>query len=217
MMAGGFDGVKKELKEKARFAMEYAKKFLRERSPREKQMVMAFLLAVFIFFDYWLLIHPVANVFQRHLSDAPALSFEIKSLKEDRTNQASIEAAHARAKNRLEETEKKFIAPHEASLFLENLSKLALDAGVKIITMRPAENPVKARSKTANPYTPFSVNVSALGGTHAIGKYLAGLESYGTFVRVTDMKIMPNAQEAKKHLVELELTAYRKEGLKNFR
>jgi Tfp pilus assembly protein PilO len=211
-MPGTLEAVRKELKEKARFAMEYAKKFLRERNPREKQMVMALLLSVFIFCDYWLLIHPVANVFQHHLSDAPALSFEIQSLKEDQRNQAVIQTAYERAKERLEAAEKRFVLLHETSLFLENLSKLALDSGVKIITMRPLENPVKSKTKSKDPYTPLSVSISALGGTHEIGKYLTRLETYETFVKVTDMKIMPNAQDVKKQLLELELTAYRKEG-----
>jgi len=106
----------------------------------------------------------------------------------------------------LTEKEKMFVAPGEIPSLFENLSKLAQNSGLKIISLKPANSP---EGDSGN-YQRIPIRISALAGTHELGKFLAELEGGGTFFRVTDLKIVANTSDIRRHSIDLSLEACRK-------
>ncbi len=213
-MAASFKDFSKSIEDKLKLWLALLNKFINERNPREKQLIIALGLIGIIFFDYWILINPVIKTYMHINTESEPLEAEYKMLHNDQKNKKFIEKNWNQAKSNLEISEKRFIAPNEMPTFLENLSKLAFDSGVKVISLEPIEKPQKSSKKAAAElYASVPIRMSAIGGTHEFGKFLSLLENNPTFIKVTDMKISHNTSEDRKHNFELDIEVYRKEGV----
>lgn len=205
--------IRKVTEDKIKLALVLLQKFINERNPREKQMIIIFGILGIIFFDYWLFINPVVKVFTKNLSQSGALESELRGLKDDQKNKQRIEQNWNQTEEKLEQSEKRFIPPNEMPAFLENISKLALDSGVKVMSLQPFEKPGKGNAKeSSSPYSGMSIKISAIGGTHEFGKFLSLLETNPTFIKVIALRISHNTMDDRKHTLELSIEVYRKEA-----
>src|SRR5690349_11904608 len=123
MAPSSFKETSKTIEDKLKLWVALLNKFIAERNPREKQMIIVLGLIAIIFLDYWLLINPVIKTYTRVSTESAPLDMELKGLKDDRKNQKFIEKNWNQAKENLEASEKRFVAPNEMPAFLENLSK----------------------------------------------------------------------------------------------
>ena len=168
-------------------------------------IVMAALL--FIALDYFIFVQPISQAFLKTGPELASLKRARQILKEDKNNQDMIEKNWKIVTERLTAEEKRFVAPNGLPALLENLSKLAQDSGVKIISLKPVEGPSAAK---ATPFTRVPIELKAVAGTHELGRLLERLEGGPTFFRVTDMKITASQTESNKHSVELLFETYRR-------
>lgn len=190
-------------------AWEKAANFFNGRNTREKVMILVLAACSVVFLDYWALIHPVVTVFGDTLPNVAALESEVHSYRSDRTNQDKIKHEWTQAKERMAETEKSFVAPDGLSALLENLSKLAQESGVKILTLNTGEPEEAGQTRR---YARVPIRLSAVAGTHNLGEFLTRLESGQTFFKVVDLKIKAQPSDAKRHWVEMTLQVYRRSG-----
>ncbi|OIO37942.1 MAG: hypothetical protein AUJ72_03495 [Candidatus Omnitrophica bacterium CG1_02_46_14] len=214
-MADPLKNISKVVEDKLKLWLALVNKFISERNPREKQMVIALGLIGALFFDYWILIHPVVKTYLRVAAESAPLETEYKNLKDDQKNEKFIKKNWEQAKLDLELLERRFIAPNETPAFLENISKLALNSGVKVMSLQPLDNPnknSKKKEQTGSPYTPILIRMSAIGGTHEFGKFLSALENNQTFIRVMTMKMSPNSADDRRHSLDLDIEVYRREA-----
>ncbi len=188
--------------------IEKAVNFFNGRNTREKVMIIILGAALVIFFDYWVLIHPVVNVFRNTLPDLAALESELKSYRDDQNNKGRIEKEWLGSKKETSEKERSFVAPDELPSLLENLSKVALESGVKILSLKTGES---EESGNTHRYARVPIHISAVAGTHELGAFLSRLESGQTFFKVLDLKIKAQGpSEPKRHIVDAVLQVYRR-------
>lgn len=200
----------KELRERVGQRRDKAVLTMNSRTSREKKLILAFAAAILIVIDYFVLLHPTIDTFMRV---SPALSearVRLDGLRDDRKNAELIERKWTQMRERLDTTEKRFIAPGEIPRLLENLSQLAQESNVKILTLRP----VDVADPEPGPYVKIPIRISALAGTHELGAFLARLEGAQTFFRVTDLKIKEYPPDPHRHSVDLRLEGYRR-GLRS--
>lgn len=181
--------------------------FFNNRNTREKIMIIALAACLVVFLDYWLFIHPVVQVFSNTLPQLNLLESDSRSYKLDIQNREKIKESWAAAKAKLAENELQFVAPDELPALLENLSRLALNSNVKILSLKTGE-PQEAGS--SGRYTRVPVRMSAVAGTHELGNFLSRLESGKTFFNVEDLKITAQQTDPKRHQAELVLEVYRR-------
>ena len=211
MAAASNQEIKKTVGDKIKLWLILWNRFITERNPREKQMIIALGLSGIIFLDYWILIDPVVKTYLQVNSKSAPLEAELKDLKDAQKNRKLIEKNWNQAKTNLEMSEKRFIGVNEMPTFLENLSKLALDSGVKVISLQPLELPKKNTKKASiDPYTGVPIRMSAIAGTHEFGRFLSSLENNTPFIKVTDIKISSNPPDDRRHRLELDIEVYRK-------
>ena len=213
MAAASFKEFSKLIADKIKLGLVLLQKFINERNPREKQMIIVLSILGIIFLDYWFLINPVVKIFTNNYSQFKMLQNKFQELSNDQKNKKVIEKNWNQIKEKLGQTEKCFVAPDEMPAFLENISKLAQNSGVKVLSLQPLENLEKSNKKDVNPYTGLLIKMSAVGGTHEFGKFLFWLETNPTFIKVTDPRISANSVDDRKHLLELTIEVYRKETL----
>ena len=198
---------KSVFRQRAEEAWEKGANFFNSRNTREKVMLLVLAACTVIFLDYWILIHPVVQVFRDTLPNLAALESDARSYRSDQANREKIEADWTRAKDQAAETEKSFVAPDGLPALLENLSKLAQGSGVKILSLKTGEAEEVGQSRR---YTRVPIFLSAVAGTHNLGDFLAHLESGKTFFRVTDLKIKAQPPDGKRHGIEMTLEVYRR-------
>ncbi|MBI4352710.1 MAG: type 4a pilus biogenesis protein PilO [Candidatus Omnitrophica bacterium] len=178
------------------------------RNLREKKMLAALAAAFLLFLDYSLLLQPLLGGFGKAAPEIARLKNEVGGLKDDEKNKDLIVKAWNQTKAKIEEARRQFVTSHEVPALFEDLSKLALSSGVKILSLRPIDI---ASPQGTDPYFRVPIKVSALAGAHELGGFMAKLETAPLFFRVTDLRIAENISDPKKHLVELGLDAYRVE------
>ena len=179
--------------------------FVNARSARERLFIIVFSLIFVLFADVfgWLL--PVSQLLTHRLSLISAAQTELDSLKDDKQNEALIRKKWDSIQKELMDNETRLSSGQVSSL-LENLSKLATESGVKIVSLKPTETSPPAGKK----YFAVPVQISAVAGTHELGMFLEKMEAGGTFFTITDIKISANPVNERKHAIEMMTETYRK-------
>lgn len=181
--------------------------FINSRNPREKIMFVFLFIAAVFAIDYILLVQPIVNLFMNELPLQKSLKAELVELKEDQKNKENIQKNYVELKTRFEEILATFIENDQVPELLENLSKIASDAGVRIVTIKPSPE------STVDSIPGFSllpIEMTASSGTHALGNFLYRLESDKMFYRVEGLSIQANPAEPGKHQITVRLETYRK-------
>ena len=183
--------------------------FLNNRNAREKYLLIAF-FGVFLFVvDYYVWLAPVFKVYGEVAPKIPPLKEELKALQDDEKNKDAIRQKSEDAKRELAEKDRLFVAPDETPALLENLSKQAQRAGVKITSLEPSDVPPVRGAKSS--YSLLPIQVKAAAGTHELGAFLSNLETGGTFFQIEELRIASNPANERKHTVELSMEAYKRE------
>ncbi|GEM_PF-1074183 len=207
---------------KLRPLIEKASAFFSARNTREKAMLVIFAAAFLLFLDYWILIRPVIGVFTETVPRLSSLDVELDGLRQDKKNRAHIAIEWEESKALVIAKEDTFITRDRVPALLENISKLALDSGVKILSLKPlaptVEKPVRGAKKAAKGAAPAKgtsrnslvlIRLNGLAGTHEFGSFLARLESGPTFFRVKDIHIVSQGElDIRHHSLEVNIETY---------
>ncbi len=179
--------------------------FLESREERQKNAIVGVFFMIVLLADFFLLVRPVIEVFTRTIPELAVQKQKLLDLREDIHNADGIEKQWESSRQKLAETEKQFIPKGEIPSLLESLSKLAQESQVRIITIKPLE-PTDAGSDLLR----IPIYLSAVAGTHDLGRFLSLLEGGSTFFKVTDLRIAANALDDHRHTIELSIEAYAK-------
>ena len=184
-----------------------AANFINERSPQEKKMILVLGVCLILVADYWLVLNPLITSFTKVMPQLNQLKQDKKTLKEDKKNERIIKKDWQAVKEKVDAMEKSFISSDELPVLLENLSKLASESQVKIISLKPME----AKNEKVGSYKKTPIKIEASAGTHAFGAFLAKLETGTAFYRVTNLTITGDVTGGSEHGENLDLEAYQKE------
>jgi Tfp pilus assembly protein PilO len=197
--------------QKIKPALEKAIGWFNGRKTSEKVMFVILAAVIIIAIDYWILIRPVMKTFSETLPQIGTLESKLHELKSDQKNVKKIDEDWLNQNKILEQKEKMFIAPNELPALLENLSKLASDSGVKIISLNPIETTTVSPSGR---YGLIPIKISGVAATHELGKFLSKLEGGNVYFRVVELNISENPVDLRRHLVNIQIETYRTSGSK---
>ena len=193
-----------------KFSIEEFLGFWNERSAREKIMLVSLLVCFIVFLNYLLFIRPVQAIFADTLPRLGSLKKELRELRQDKKNKEGIQKEWTDAKAKLEAAEARFIRWDEISMAMDKASEMAQSSGVKVISLVPVQS--RKGGAPEGLYTPVPIVINGVGGTHAIGKFLAKLETSRIFFRVVMVRIAENPSDVKRHLFELQLLVLQRAG-----
>lgn len=181
--------------------------FINERTPQEKKMILILGVCVIMALDYWIVLKPIITSFSKNTPLINELKKEVKTHKEDKKNERIIKKDWQAVREKLDGMEKSFISTDEIPVLLENLSRLASEAQVRIISLKPMET---QKGDRTGPYKRTPIKIEASASTHAFGNFLSKLETGTAFYRVTNLRISGNDAGGASHVMDLELEAYQK-------
>ncbi len=189
------------------FRLDFLADFLNTRTPREKLMFVTFGLVFLLFLDYIFWLSPATQSLTRTLPTLSSLGVELSDLKEDKKNQLMIQKKWEEVRNELADKEKGFEVSDQLPALLENLSKLAVESGVRITSLKPIEVPVSSSKKL---YFSVPVQIHATATTHELGNFLSKLETGVSFFKITNLKIASTTTDLRRHSAEMLVETYRK-------
>ncbi|OGW80946.1 MAG: hypothetical protein A3C47_05760 [Omnitrophica bacterium RIFCSPHIGHO2_02_FULL_51_18] len=190
----------------SKISFEALARFFNSRNQREKTMLVIFGICFVVTADVLLVVQPALNSFFKTQPELLALRAELKELEQDRKNEKQIEAQWKSLGGKLGGLSERFVTSSEISM--EDLSKLAQESGVKISSLTPAEK--SKNDAITGAYVQVPVKIRATAGIHALGSFLAKVETNGLFFRVTHLIIKENAMEVRNHQIEMNVECYRK-------
>ncbi|MCC6758285.1 MAG: type 4a pilus biogenesis protein PilO [Candidatus Omnitrophica bacterium] len=151
--------------------------------------------------------------FQSKLGEITILNGDIGNLKQSldetknnlqRLNQYNEEVTLYR--KRVEVLSKKIRNKDDIPVALENLSRLAVQSGVRIEQMMPDEARGEVVHKTADTsYIAIPIVIGARSSYHSFGKFVNSLEKEGIFLGFSDLGILTNPADNNQHMVKLVL------------
>jgi type IV pilus assembly protein PilO len=179
---------------------------------RQTQVLLLIVLASFAAaaaYLYFVFIPQAVSVF--------TLSRNVGKMKSELRSARLVIANTDKLKNDLQEHsekvesyEKKLPAEQEIPTLLENLSNMAKDSDIKIVSIVPAMSYLKDdKSVKKSPiYREIPIAITAKSGYHELGHFLNNLENADRFMKVVDIDIKANKASPKKHDVELMVCTY---------
>ncbi len=179
--------------------------FLENRDQRQKNMIVGALFALILLLDFVVLIRPVIGMFTETIPKLSSQREKLRNMQDDMKNAGVIDKQWQEAREKLAETEKQFIAKNELPSLLENLSKLAQNSQFKIITLKPLETRDAGSGLVRIP-----IHMSAVAGTHDLGRFLAQLEGGPICFKVLDLRITANGSDERRQIIDLSIETYAK-------
>jgi Tfp pilus assembly protein PilO len=97
-----------------------------------------------------------------------------------------------------------YVVKRELSQHLDRFAQMAVLSGIKMKALRPLQaKPEDPESE--NPYHLRVLELTAVGGYHAFGKFMQSLESQDNFSRVKGLSIEANAKNRSEHDIDMRI------------
>ena len=180
----------------------------------KKQVLIGAVVLIVILNFIWILI-PLLTALYRNGVQIGTLSEDIRAIQGDEKNESRISAELEQVRAQLAESEKR-VASGDIYLYLEALSKIAQDTGVKIVKVQPIikepSGSKKDEDKKPKAYMGATFEISASSGYHEVGEFLSHLERNAAFIKVLKVIIEGREETAQIHDVNLLIQMVQKGG-----
>ena len=125
-------------------------------------------------------------------------------------NEASLNRQYDNFQKQAEYLQKRLPAQDQISSLLEDFSNVAESSGVKILRIKPLEEPVPLnKAKQANnAYTEFPILIEARAGYHQLGAFVDKLETMDRFIKITDIDIAGMEKDPRRHDIKMRIVTY---------
>lgn len=179
--------------------------FMESRDQKQRTMIVVALFGMLLAADYFILVRPVIHVFTKTTPELSAQKAKLKQIREDLGKKEVLESQRKTALEKVDQAEKRFIPQNELPSLLEQLSKLAQNSKVRIMSLKPSDT-----SDAGMEYLRVPIQISAVGGTHEFGRFLSQLEKGAIFFKVLDVQIIGGMGEDRRHRAEILIETYTK-------
>jgi len=173
-------------------------------------LLIAFtVLVAAILYLYFAFVPQVVRVFKLTVNTGK-ISSELKSARIMIKDFDGFKNDLEECSQKVESYEKKLPAEQEIPALLENLSDMAKDSNIKIVSIVPAMPYLKdgKTGKKSLIYREIPILITAKSSYHELGHFLNNLENADRFMKVVDIDIKANKANPKKHDVELMICTY---------
>lgn len=125
-------------------------------------------------------------------------------------NEAGIKRQYDNFQKQAGYLEKRLPGQLQISSLLEDFSKVAESSGVKILRIKPLEEPVPVSKQkvTNNSYTDFPILIEARSGYHQLGVFVEKLETMDRFIKITDIEVAGNEKDPRHHDIKIRIITY---------
>ena len=181
-------------------------------SEKQKKIILLALGAVTVLYiDFAYILKPQARNLQKLSSELRQTRASLNQYKKGSTEIRALENSLDSLKSRYTDPENKIFSESELTALLDDISKKALNSGLKIMQMRPqgvsADREKEAIDSAGLLLLPLALRLELASGYHQLGRFLFALEN-NPLISVAELKLRPDSAEFTKQKVELTLKIY---------
>ena len=179
----------------------------------EKQKIYI-LIAIFGFAGlalyYNLLLKPQFSSFIAKNREFNIVKKRVKNGEALIANEAGINRQHIAFEKQAEYLEKRLPSHDQISSILEDFSNVAESSGVKILRIKPLEEPTSFSKQKGvnNSYIEFPILIEARAGYHQLGTFVNKLETMDRFIKITDIDIAGLDKDLRHHDIKMRIITY---------
>lgn len=159
--------------------------------------------------DYFVLLRPQLSVLSQVSGQVKTLRTELDNAKRDI---ASMDAFRKRMEVLKEKNllvDQGMVKEESIPVVVENLSKLARQANVKINQIRPVrEEEIKVAAAAEGTVYSLPILIEARCSYHQLGRFVNRIENDVLFMRIADLEILPSAGEGLRHAVKMVVSTH---------
>lgn len=168
--------------------------------------IFAGLLVLIFVLDFFTILGLQLGGLHKVDEDNLTMKQNIERLKADSQRVNQMKASLENSRSQLEALNVKIRPLEEVSSLLEDISKVAVDSGVKIEQLTPQSEPPQALISTGPmKYYSLPVVIQATSGYHVFGRFMSQLESANLFFTVSNLTIEDRNGDANSHNVSATL------------
>lgn len=187
-------------------------------SEKQKKIILLALAATTVLYiDLAYILKPQARNLQKLSLELRQARAGLKQYKKGASEIRALETALESMKARYADPENKIFSESEVTALLDDISKKALDSGLKIMQMRPqgvsADWEKELIDSAGLPpegglrLLPLAIRLELASGYHQLGMFLSALEN-NPLISVSELKLHPDSAEFARRKVELTLKIY---------
>lgn len=180
---------------------------------KEKQKIYI-LAAIFgiagLMLYYNLLLKPQFSKFIAKNKEFRIIKEKVKSGEVLIANEAAVRRQHENFAKQAGYLEKRLPSQDQVSSLLEDFSNVAESSGVKILRIKPLEEPapLSKQKPVNNSYAEFPILIEARAGYHQLGAFVNKLETMDRFIRVTDLDVAGTDKDPRHHDIKIRIITY---------
>jgi Tfp pilus assembly protein PilO len=172
-------------------------------------LIAIFGIAGFIFY-YSILLKPQFSAFIARNKEFRIVKERVKNGEALIANETVVRRQHDNFKKQAGYLEKRLPGQDQISSLLEDFSNIAESSGVKILRIKPLEDPAPiSKQKSANnSYTEFPILIEARAGYHQLGTFVNKIETMDRFIRITDIDVTGTDRDPRHHDIKMRIITY---------
>ncbi len=180
---------------------------------KEKQKIYI-LAAIFgimgLVLYYNLLLKPQCSKFIAKNKEFRAIRVKVAGGEALIANEAAVRRQHENLMKQAGYLEKRLPGQDQISSLLEDFSNVAESSGVKILRIKPLEEPapISKQKPLNNSYAEFPILIEARAGYHQLGEFVSKLETMDRFIRVTDLDVAGTNKDPLHHDIKIRIITY---------
>ena len=179
--------------------------------PKEKQklyILFGIFGLSFLMVYFNLLLKPQFSSFIVANRDYSAVKSRVKSANALIANESRIKMQYENLKNQSQALEKRLPSQDEISILLQDFSKVAESAGVKILRIKPLEVLDEGDAASGQFFSEYPILIEARAGYHQCGIFVNKLENMERFIRIDAVDIKGQTADPRHHDIRLRVSAY---------
>jgi len=180
-------------------------------NPQTRTLLLTVLISLIAaaLYIYFVFIPQFVRVFALS-GDIGKMRLELKSAQALVANMDKLKNDLKENSEKVELSEKKLPAEQEIPTLLEDLSSMAKDSKIRILSIVPVMSYLTGdrSGNKSQIYREIPILITAKSGYHQLGRFLNSLENAGRFMKVVDIGIKADKASPKEHDVELIVCTY---------
>jgi len=179
----------------------------------EKQKIYI-LVAIFgiggLVLYYSLLLKPQFSTFLARNREFKIVRARVKQGEALIANESGVRRQQENFKQQADYLKKRLPSQDQISSLLEDFSNVAEASGVKILKIKPIEEPVPlSKQKAINTaYSEFPILIEARAGFHQLGIFVNKLEAMDRFIKITDISVAGVEKDPRHHDIKMRMITY---------
>ena len=177
------------------------------KNKKEMLILAGAFFALFIVVYFYIFYRPAIVDLKKVMPEISFLSRQLNDAVQDIENRPLLEKKEKTLRAKIEFYEKHLPTEREIPKLLENLSDLATQSNVKILSITPVMIPAE-ESETQPIYKEIPINVEAKCGFHQMGELFQKLEHGDRFMKISGITINADTSDIFRHRLRFGIRTY---------